>query len=143
MNEQQGPDRAGESSEGPQSPAPQPEHVLISESAGIPQPPAAEVEPTAGAATSRRTDEQRRALLAQQLQQAATRQLRVESSTEFQAVLVEGKPINHTLHAILTIFTCLIWGIVWAIIAATGGEKRHQLIVDEFGNVHWQNLGKA
>ena len=58
-------------------------------------------------------------------------------------MLVEGKPINHTLHAILTIFTCLIWGIVWAIIAATGGEKRHQLIVDEFGNVHWQNLGKA
>lgn len=57
-------------------------------------------------------------------------------------MLIEGKPINHTLHAILTIFTCLIWGIVWAIIAATGGETRHQLIVDEFGNVHWQNLGK-
>jgi hypothetical protein len=27
--------------------------------------------------------------------------------------------------------------------AATGGEKRHQLIVDEFGNVHRQNLGRA
>jgi hypothetical protein len=91
---------------------------------------------------TRRPEEERRALLAQQLQQAATRGLRVESSTEFQAVLIEGKPINHTLHAILTIFTCLIWGIVWAIIAATGGETRHQLIVDEFGNVHWQNLGK-
>lgn len=91
---------------------------------------------------TRRSEEERRALLAQQLKQAATRGLRVESSTEFQAVLIEGKPINHTLHAILTIFTCLIWGIVWAIIAATGGETRHQLIVDEFGNVHWQNLGK-
>jgi hypothetical protein len=92
---------------------------------------------------SRRSSDERRAILAQQLQQAAARQLRVESSTEYQAVLVEGKPINHTLHAILTIFTCLIWGLVWAIIAATGGEKRHQLIVDEFGNVHWQNLGRA
>ena len=67
----------------------------------------------------------------------------MESQTEFQAVLVEGKRINHTLHANLTIFTCLVWGIVWAVIAATGGENRHQLIVDEFGNVHWQRLGRA
>lgn len=93
--------------------------------------------------TSQRSSEDRRRLLAQQLQQAATRGLRVESSTEYQAVLIEGKSVNHTLHAILTIFTCLVWGIVWAVIAATGGEKRHQLVVDEFGNVHWQNLGKA
>jgi hypothetical protein len=92
---------------------------------------------------TRRSPDDRRAILAQQLQQAAMRHFRVESSTEFQAVLIEGKPINHTLHAILTIFTCLIWGIVWVILAATGGEKRHQLLVDDFGNVHWQNLGKA
>ena len=51
--------------------------------------------------------------------------------------------VNHTLHAILTIFTCLLWGIVWAIIAATGGEKRQMVVVDEFGNVLWQKLGKA
>jgi hypothetical protein len=93
--------------------------------------------------TTRRSPDERRAILAQQLQQAAARQLRVESSTEYQAVLIEGRPVNHTLHAILTIFTCLIWGIVWAIIAGTGGEKRHQLVVDEFGNVHWQHLGRA
>jgi hypothetical protein len=91
---------------------------------------------------AQRSAEERRAILAYQLQQAALRQLRVESSTEYQAVLVEGKPVNHTLHAILTIFTCLMWGIVWAILAGAGGERRHQLIVDEFGNVHWQDLGK-
>jgi hypothetical protein len=91
---------------------------------------------------AQRSAEERRAILAYQLQQAALRQLRVESSTEYQAVLVEGKPVNHTLHAILTIFTCLMWGIVWAILAGSGGERRHQLIVDEFGNVHWQDLGK-
>jgi hypothetical protein len=91
---------------------------------------------------AQRSAEERRAILAYQLQQAALRQLRVESSTDYQAVLVEGKPVNHTLHAILTIFTCLMWGIVWAILAASGGERRHQLIVDEFGNVHWQDLGK-
>lgn len=93
--------------------------------------------------TTRRSADERKALLAQQLQQASARGLRMESQTEFQAVLVEGKPVNHVLHAILTVFTCLLWGIVWAIIAGTGGEKRHMVVVDEFGNVQWQNLGKV
>ena len=56
-------------------------------------------------------------------------------------MLVQGKPVNHVLHAILTIFTCALWGIVWIVLSLTGGEKRYQLIVDEYGNVHWQNLG--
>jgi hypothetical protein len=93
--------------------------------------------------TERRSHDERRSSLAQQLQQAATRGLRVESQQDYQAVLIEGKPVNHILHAILTVVTCLVWGLVWAVIAATGGEKRHQLLVDDFGNVHWQNLGKA
>jgi hypothetical protein len=92
---------------------------------------------------ARRTDDERKVILAQQLQTAAARGLRIESQSDFQAVLVEGKPVNHVLHAILTIFTCLLWGIVWAIIAATGGEKRQMVVVDEFGNVLWQNLGSA
>jgi hypothetical protein len=93
--------------------------------------------------TTHRTDDERKVILAQQLQTAAARGLRIESQSDFQAVLVEGKPVNHVLHAILTIFTCLLWGIVWAIIAATGGEKRQMVVVDEFGNVLWQNLGKT
>lgn len=94
--------------------------------------------------TTRRTADERKVILAQQLQTAAARGLRIESQSDFQAVLVEGQPVNHTLHAILTIFTCLLWGIVWAIIAATGGEKRQMVVVvDEFGNVLWQKLGKA
>lgn len=93
--------------------------------------------------TTRRTDDERKVILAQQLQTAAARGLRIESQSDFQAILVEGKPVNHVLHAILTIFTCLLWGIAWAIIAATGGEKRQMVVVDEFGNVLWQNLGKA
>jgi hypothetical protein len=92
---------------------------------------------------TRRTNDERKVILAQQLQTAAARGLRIESQSDFQAVLVEGKPVNHVLHAILTLFTCLLWGIVWAIIAATGGEKRQMVVVDEFGNVLWQNLGSA
>ena len=91
--------------------------------------------------TPQPTPEQRRVIFSQQMQQAAQRQMRVEWSSDFQAVLIQGKPVNHVLHAILTIFTCLAWGIVWLVLALTGGEKRFQLIVDEYGNVHWQNLG--
>lgn len=93
--------------------------------------------------TIRRTADERRAMLAQQVQQAVGRGLRVESQSDFQVVLVEGRPVNHTLHAILTIFTCLLWGIVWAVIAGTGGEKREMIVVDEFGNVQHQRLGKV
>jgi hypothetical protein len=92
--------------------------------------------------TTRRTADERKVILSQQLQTAAARGRRIESQSDFQAVLVEGKPVNHTLHAILTIFTCLLWGIVWAVIAATGGETREMVVVDEFGNVLWQKLGK-
>jgi hypothetical protein len=93
--------------------------------------------------TTRRSADERKAMLAQQVQQAVGRGLRVESQSDFQAVLIEGKPVNHTLHAILTVFTCLLWGIVWAVIAGTGGEKREMIVVDEFGNVQHQKLGKA
>jgi len=93
--------------------------------------------------TVRRSPDERKAMLAQQVQQAVGRGLRIESQSDYQAVLVEGKPINHTLHAILTIFTCLVWGIVWAVIAGTGGEKREMIVVDEFGNVQHQKLGKV
>ncbi len=96
-----------------------------------------------GLPLERKSSEERRQILAQQVQFATTRGRRVESQMDYQAVLIEGKPVNHTLHAILTIFTCLIWGLVWAVIAATGGEKRELLLVDEYGNVQIQKMGSA
>jgi hypothetical protein len=93
--------------------------------------------------TERISDDERHQILSQQIQAAAVRGMRVETQDKFQAIMVEGQPVNHTLHAILTIFTCLIWGLVWAVIAATGGQKRHLITVDEYGNVTHQNLGKA
>jgi hypothetical protein len=109
--------------------------------APMPQAPIPGGPPGYPVSVSLRSPEERRAIFSQQLQQAAMRQLRVESMTDFQAVLIQGKSVNHVLHAILTIFTCFLWGIVWIILSITGGETRYQLIVDEFGNVHWQNLG--
>jgi hypothetical protein len=100
-------------------------------------------EGAAGVSTTKRSADERKALLAQQIQSASARGLRVESQSEFQAVMVEGQPVNHVLHAIITFFTCGLWGIVWIILAITGGEKREMVVVDEFGNVQLQKLGKA
>jgi len=96
-----------------------------------------------GVSTTARSSAERKALLAQQLQNGAARGLRIESQSDFQAVLVEGQPVNHVLHAIITLFSCGLWGVVWIILAITGGEKREMVVVDEFGNVQLQKLGKA
>ncbi|WP_293785430.1 hypothetical protein [uncultured Aeromicrobium sp.] len=80
-------------------------------------------------------DAKRRANLAQAIAVHVAQGRRVESQSDFQAVLVQGKPINHTLHLILTIVTCSLWGLVWAGLAIFGGEKRIVLTVDAYGNV--------
>jgi hypothetical protein len=92
---------------------------------------------------SPKSDAERKRILAQQIQQATVQQRRVESQSEFQATLAYGQPVNHTLHLIAAIFTCGIWGIVWLVLALTGGVKRELLVVDDYGNVQLQQLGKA
>lgn len=79
--------------------------------------------------------EERRAILAQAIATQVRQGSRVETQSEFQVVLVDGKPINHILHLILTLVTCLTWGIVWIALVGLAGEKRYSLQVDNYGNV--------
>ncbi|GHA91651.1 MULTISPECIES: hypothetical protein [Streptomyces] len=60
---------------------------------------------------------------------------RVESRSGSQAVLVRGQPLNHVLHALLTVFSCCAWGLVWAVLAATNKVERIALTVDAQGQV--------
>jgi len=84
---------------------------------------------------SKKTVEERKAILAQQIQMAVVQGGRVESQSENMAVIVTGKPVNHLLHFLVGVFTCGLWWIAWLVIAITGGEKRQVITVDEFGNV--------
>ena len=59
---------------------------------------------------------------------------RVESSADYQAVLVEGGKVNHLLHFFGGVFTCGLWWIVWVFLALIGGEKRYRVRTDEYGN---------
>lgn len=85
-----------------------------------------------------KTSEQRRAILAQNVTSAVAAGARVETQSDFMAVLVSGKKVNHLLHFFIGIFTLGAWWIVWAILALTGGEKRAMIQVDEYGNVRRQ-----
>ncbi|MEU1482668.1 hypothetical protein [Streptomyces sp. NPDC005752] len=60
---------------------------------------------------------------------------RVESRSASQAVLVRGQPVNHVLHALLTAFSCFVWGVVWAALTLTGKVERVVLTVDAQGRV--------
>ncbi|MFH9198827.1 hypothetical protein ACH4KO_22305 [Streptomyces anulatus] len=60
---------------------------------------------------------------------------RVESRSASQVVLVRGQPVNHVLHAFLTVFSCLVWGIVWAVVALVNRVERVALTVDAQGRV--------
>ena len=64
---------------------------------------------------------------------------RVESQSDFQAVMVEGHRVNHVLHAIVSFFTCGAWLLIWLILGISGGEKRKIIRVDEYGNVTVSN----
>lgn len=81
------------------------------------------------------TSDQRKQALAQMVAQEVAHGKRVESHTDYQAVLVTGKPVNHILHLILTLLTCGAWGLVWLILAFAAGEKRTVVAVDDWGNI--------
>ncbi len=79
-------------------------------------------------------------MLARAVQGQIAQGARVESQSDYQAVLVKGKPVNNTLHLILTLVTLLLWGIVWIAVSIFGGEKRIVVAVDEFGNTSVQQM---
>lgn len=90
----------------------------------VPQPP-----------SSVATPEQRRRNLANALQMDVAAGWRVESQTDESAVLVKGGVTNHTLHLILTILSCGMWGLVWLIMVVVNQRKAVVLRVDDYGNV--------
>lgn len=57
---------------------------------------------------------------------------RLVSRGQTEAVFEYGERPNHVLHAIITIFSCGLWGLVWLIIAATSQIVRRTVVVDEY-----------
>jgi hypothetical protein len=90
--------------------------------------------------SARKSSEERKELLARTVSGQVASGARVESQSDFQAVVVRGKAVNHVLHLILTLVTLTTWGIVWIALAIFGGEKRSMVTVDEYGNAAVQKV---
>jgi hypothetical protein len=90
--------------------------------------------------SGRKSTEERKELLARTLTAQIASGARVESQSDFQAVVVKGKPVNHVLHLIITLVTIFTWSPVWIGLAIFGGEKRSMLVVDEYGNAAVQKV---
>jgi len=66
--------------------------------------------------------------------------MRVETQSDFNAVLVKGRGVNHVLHLIITLLTCGLWAVVWVVLYVQQKEKRYMLAIDEYGNVQLERL---
>jgi hypothetical protein len=86
----------------------------------------------------KKSSEERKELLARAVANRVRQGWRVESQTDYQAVLVRGQRPNHVLHLILTLVTFGVWGIVWIAVVAFGGEKRAVIDIDQYGNTNFQ-----
>lgn len=114
----------------PATPAPAPETT----------PPTANPAAATAPATGLKSADERKQLLARAINTQIAQGARIESQSDYQAVIVKGKHVNHILHLILTLVTFFIWSIVWLALVITGGEKRSIVAVDEYGNVSVQKV---
>jgi hypothetical protein len=110
-------------------------------SPAVPSVPAPAVPPApAPSAPETASVEERKAALAQAVAGQIAQGYRVESQSEFQAVVVKGKRPSHLLHLVLTIITLGLWGIVWIILSITMHVHRRIVQVNEFGNTTVQHV---
>jgi hypothetical protein len=89
---------------------------------------------------AKKSPDERKAILARQISVMVARGRRVESQSDYQAVLVRGHRVHHGLQLFLTIITAGLWGFVWIGLVLLGGEKREMATVDEWGNSAIQKL---
>ena len=87
---------------------------------------------------SKKSPEERKELLARAVANEIRQGWRIESQTDYQAVIVRGQRPNHMLHLILTLVTLGLWGLVWIAVVALGGEKRGVIDIDPYGNTNIQ-----
>jgi hypothetical protein len=82
---------------------------------------------------------QRSAILDQELVKIVGEGGNVLARTPTSAVVAFGEPVNHVLHLLVSVLLCGLWLPVWLLIAATGGERRMTLAIDQYGEIYDPN----
>jgi hypothetical protein len=81
------------------------------------------------------TTTQRKTILARAIEHQVALGGRVESSGDFHAVVIFGKPVNHILHFLIGIVTLTIWWLVWLLLVLGNNQMRRTIFVTEDGLV--------
>jgi hypothetical protein len=89
------------------------------------------------------TDAERREALDGAVRRALEKGARLESRTDYSAVLVVDNKPNHLLHLVLSIVTLGIWLLTWLLIVRRGNEARIQVSVDEDATIHTKPLARS
>jgi len=127
---------------GTNSPTPEGIHTMQDDQTPRPQPTPPPPPAQSSATPPPKTPDQRKAILAQAVANSLARpgNWRIESQSDYNAVIVKGRQINHVLHLLLTVFTVGIWLLIWMFMGAAGGETRYMMTVDEYGNTNTTRL---
>lgn len=83
--------------------------------------------------------EHRRWLLEHEIAKSVGNGATISYRTADLAVLTYGQPVNHAVHAIVTIFMCGLWLPFWLLFAFVGGQQRVTVWVDDHGQVQRAN----
>ena len=89
------------------------------------------------------TEAERREALDAAVRRALEKGARLESRTDYSAVLVVTNKPNHMLHLVLSVVTLGIWLLTWLLIARRGDQARIQVSVDEEATIHTKPLGRS
>lgn len=82
-----------------------------------------------------KSSDERKALLANAISNEVRQGFRVESQSDYQAVMLKGRHVKHWLHGVLTLLTG-VWAIVWITMYLLYRERRTIITVDEYGNTN-------
>ena len=93
--------------------------------------------------------ETRRERLSSFVRQASVAGWTVESSSDFDVVLVGGKRCNHLVHGLVTILGGVVscgvlffWGIIWLTLGLTQKEDRLIIHINEYGKAEYRLVTK-
>jgi hypothetical protein len=68
---------------------------------------------------------------------------RVESQTGCQAVIAWGRPVNHAMNAVATVFTCGLWAGWWLVQVLMSSERREVIEIDPYGDVRRSGVTRS
>lgn len=81
------------------------------------------------------TDQRRAQILDREIRAQICLGSRLESRTGSTATIVSGRPLNDTMHMLLSVMTLGLWLPAWVLMTAFGGEQRRVLRVNADGTV--------